>query len=184
MKLMIVSDIHGSLWGAMKMKEAFIQEKAERLVLLGDLLYHGPRNDLPHLYNPKAVITLLNGMKDKLLCVRGNCEAQVDQMVLEFPVLADYSILFEQGRMFFFTHGHEYNKANMPPLQPKDLLIHGHTHIPAIEKLGDNWYLNPGSVSLPKDGNPPTYLIYENGVFELCRIDGESLRKIALKEMN
>lgn len=176
MRLMIASDLHGSYTAACQMKVAFEKEQAERLVLLGDLLYHGPRNDLPEGYHPKAVIQLLNEMKDKIFCVRGNCEAEVDQMVLEFPVLADYAIMYEAGKVFFFTHGHVYNKTNMPPLQKGDLLIHGHTHIFAMEQVGDNWYLNPGSVSIPKGGNPATYMIYEDGAFTLCKMNGERIK--------
>ena len=114
MKWMIASDIHGSAAYLEKLLEAYKQEKADRMLLLGDLLYHGPRNDLPEGYQPKRVIELLNGMKDDILCVRGNCEAEVDQMVLEFPVMAEYAILTAGTRMIFATHGHIFNEKNLP----------------------------------------------------------------------
>ena len=162
MKYMIASDIHGSAFYARKMIQAFRQEQADRLILLGDLLYHGPRNDLPRDYAPKEVISLLNGLKDRIFCVRGNCEAEVDQMVLPFPVLADYALLEWNQHLVFVTHGHLYNTQNPPPLQPGDILLHGHTHIPADEPWGrDNRYWNPGSVSLPKAGSVHGYMVLD-----------------------
>lgn len=162
MKYMIASDIHGSAFYARKMIQAFRQEQADRLILLGDLLYHGPRNDLPRDYAPKEVISLLNGLKDRIFCVRGNCEAEVDQMVLPFPVLADYALLEWSQHLVFVTHGHLYNTQNPPPLQPGDILLHGHTHIPADEPWGrGNRYWNPGSVSLPKAGSVHGYMVLD-----------------------
>ena len=154
MKWMIASDLHGSAYYCKKMVEAFEREGADRLLMLGDLLYHGPRNDLPRDYAPKEVIPMLNGLKNKLCCVRGNCEAEVDQMVLDLPVMADYCILPAGEKLIYATHGHIYNGKNPPPLAEGDILLHGHTHVPAWESFGDgNLYLNPGSVSLPKAGS-------------------------------
>ena len=164
MKIMFASDIHGSYKYAKLMKKKFVEEKAEKLVLLGDLLYHGPRNDLPEEYAPKKVIELLNGMKNDILCVRGNCEAEVDQMVLEFPCMADYAVMYLDGKMLYITHGHITNPDNPPPMNNGDYLINGHTHIGAIENRGDFTYLNPGSISIPKDGRH-SYMIYEDGKF-------------------
>ncbi|MGM9625966.1 MAG: phosphodiesterase, partial [Eubacteriales bacterium] len=141
------------------------REGAETLILLGDLLYHGPRNDLPDTYAPKEVITLLNAVSDRLLCVRGNCDTEVDQMVLDFPILADYAILYDRGRRMFLTHGHHFSEDQPPKLQPGDILINGHTHIPACRDKGQFLYLNPGSVSIPKEGSVHGYMIYENGTF-------------------
>ena len=131
MKYLIASDIHGSAYYCRKVLEQFEKEAADKIILLGDILYHGPRNDLPKEYNPKAVTEMLNSVKDKIFCVRGNCEAEVDQMVLDFPVLADYALLCEQGTMIFITHGHLYNLADLPKIGPKDILLHGHTHVHA-----------------------------------------------------
>ena len=175
MKLMFASDIHGSAYYCRKMLERFEKEQPEKLILLGDLLYHGPRNDLPEDYAPKEVIGMLNGIKKELLCVRGNCEAEVDQMVLEFPVLADYMVMFEFGHMFFITHGHLFNKEKVPMLKSGDVLIHGHTHIQAMEDCGDFFYINPGSVSIPKAGNQHSYMMYEDGTFTIRNLQGEDI---------
>lgn len=182
MKYMFASDIHGSAYYCKKMLEAYKEEQAERLVLLGDLLYHGPRNDLPREYAPKEVIAMLNGMKEEIYTVRGNCEAEVDQMVLEFPVLADYCILAIGGLTFFATHGHVYNQNHLPPLKKGDILIHGHTHVLKAEDMGDYILLNPGSVSIPKEGNPPTYAIFEDGIFTIRDFDGNRIKSICLKK--
>ena len=157
---MIASDIHGSSCYCREMMNAFDLEQADKLVLLGDILYHGPRNDLPKDYAPKTVISLLNERKSELLCVRGNCDTEVDQMVLQFPIMADYAIFYAGDRMIYATHGHNFNKESLPPMQPGDILLHGHTHIPAWEPFGDNnLYLNPGSVSIPKESSAHGYMI-------------------------
>ena len=145
MKLMFASDIHGSRAWCEKVRERFEAEAPERLILLGDLLYHGPRNNLPLEYDPKGVIAILNSMKEHLLCVRGNCDAEVDQMVLEFPIMADYMILYLEGRMVFVTHGHLFNNDHPPLLGKGDILLHGHTHVQAMDQVGDYLYINPGS---------------------------------------
>ena len=166
MKWMIASDLHGSAYYCKKMVEAFEREGADRLLMLGDLLYHGPRNDLPRDYAPKEVIPMLNGLKNKLCCVRGNCEAEVDQMVLDLPVMADYCILPAGEKLIYATHGHIYNGKNPPPLAEGDILLHGHTHVPAWTEFGQgNVYLNPGSLSIPKENSPHSYMILENGIF-------------------
>ena len=180
MKWMIASDLHGSAFYCKKVIEAFEREGADRLLLLGDLLYHGPRNDLPEGYAPKQVMPLLNGMKDRLLCVRGNCDAEVDQMVLEFPVLADYGFMEIDGKTFYMSHGHIYNENNLPPLKPGDIFMHGHTHVLRAEKVGDITILNPGSVSIPKEGNPPTYAILENSRFTIKTFEEEIIKEYDL----
>jgi len=176
MKWMIASDLHGSAYYCRKMLEAFEREGADRLFLLGDLLYHGPRNDLPREYAPKEVIPLLNGKKEKLLCVRGNCDAEVDQMVLEFPVLADYAVLPVERRLIYATHGHIYNVKNLPPLAPGDVLLHGHTHVPAWTEFGQgNLYLNPGSVSIPKEDSPHSYMTLEGNTMQWKELESSAV---------
>ena len=165
MKWMIASDIHGSALFCRKMLERYREEKAERLLLLGDLLYHGPRNDLPEGYAPKEVISLLNENASELVCVRGNCEAEVDQMVLEFPVMAEYAIITDGTQFVFATHGHHHGEDNPPPLQDGSILLCGHTHIPACREHGNFIYMNPGSVAIPKEGSPHSYMVLENGTF-------------------
>lgn len=176
MKWMIASDLHGSAYYCRKMLEAFEREGADRLFLLGDLLYHGPRNDLPREYAPKEVIPLLNGKREKLLCVRGNCDAEVDQMVLEFPVLADYAVLPVGQRLIYATHGHIYHMKNLPPLAPGDVLLHGHTHVPAWTEFGQgNLYLNPGSVSIPKENSPHSYVTLEGNTMQWKELESSAV---------
>ena len=176
MKWMIASDLHGSAYYCRKMLEAFEREGAARLFLLGALLYHGPRNDLPREYAPKEVIPLLNGKREKLLCVRGNCDAEVDQMVLEFPVLADYAVLPVGQRLIYATHGHIYHVKNLPPLAPGDVLLHGHTHVPAWTEFGqENLYLNPGSVSIPKENSPHSYMTLEGNTMQWKELESSAV---------
>ena len=174
MKLMIASDIHGSAYYCKKLIAAYESEQADKLLLLGDILYHGPRNDLPRDYNPKEVIAMLNPIKKELLCVRGNCDTEVDQMVLEFPILADYCFLDLNGHTIFATHGHVHNPKNLPMLKEGDILLNGHTHIPANQNMGSYTYMNPGSVSIPKEGSSHGYMIYD-GKFVWKDLDGNVL---------
>jgi putative phosphoesterase len=175
MKLMIASDIHGSAYWCRMLLEAFDREQADRLLLLGDILYHGPRNDLPRDYAPKEVLEMLNRRKAQLFCVRGNCDTEVDQMVLQFPILADYCVLPWSNRLIYATHGHNHNLQNLPPLQPGDILLHGHTHIPAWESFGDeNLYWNPGSVSIPKAESANGYMTLEGNTAAWKSLPGET----------
>ena len=179
MKLMIASDIHGSAKWCERMLEAWRAEAPDRLVLLGDLLYHGPRNDLPEDYAPKRVIAMLNDVAPHLLCVRGNCEAEVDQMVLSFPVMADYMALLVDGHALYATHGHVHGEDNPPPLMPGDFLLCGHTHVPGCRRHETFTYLNPGSVSIPKNGTPHSYCVLEGGVMTWKDLeDGEFDRQV------
>ena len=173
MKMLIASDIHGSAHYCRKLLDAWDREEPERVLLLGDILYHGPRNDLPEEYAPKEVIAMLNPRKDRILCVRGNCDTEVDQMVLEFPILADYAWIAADGRRIFATHGHVYNIKNLPPLCAGEILLHGHTHVPAWEDHGTFRYYNPGSVSIPKGDSRPAYMTLENGAFTWKTLAGE-----------
>ena len=173
MKLMFASDIHGSALYAKQLLARMEEEAPQRLVLLGDLLYHGPRNGLPDGYAPKEVAALLNAVRPRPVCVRGNCEAEVDQMVLPFPVLADYCLLESAGHLIYATHGHHFNEDHLPPLHPGDVLLHGHTHIPRRTLRDGVYVLNPGSVSIPKAGSWHGYMTLEDGVVTWKTLSGD-----------
>ena len=175
MKILIASDIHGSALYCRRLIKEYEKEKADRLFLLGDILYHGPRNDLPDEYAPKKVNEMLNEKKDEVFCVRGNCDTEVDQMVLNFPILADYAVLSVGERLVYATHGHVFNENNLPPLKKGDILLNGHTHVPKCTEHESFVYLNPGSVSIPKENSARGYIILENGVFTWKSLDGETI---------
>ncbi len=181
MKLMFASDIHGSAYYCKKVLETFKNEQADKLILLGDLLYHGPRNPLPREYDPKAVYEMLNENKDKILAVRGNCDSEVDQMVLDFPMMQDSMVLFLDKRQVFVTHGHLFSLENPPILNKGDVLINGHFHIGEIKEAEDIIYLNPGSVSLPKN-DFRGYIIYRDGAFSLKTFENEVKAIIKISE--
>lgn len=170
MKFVIASDIHGSAFWCEKLLALAERETPDKLLLLGDILYHGPRNDLPREYAPKRVITMLSQWKDKILCVRGNCEAEVDQMVLPFPCMAEYSEIFADGNRLFLTHGHHYGPDNLPDMEHGAWLISGHTHVKKDEERNGIRCLNPGSVSIPKDGSH-SCMVYENGEIRICLLE-------------
>lgn len=172
MRWMIASDLHGSAYYCKKMMEAFERERADRLLFLGDILYHGPRNDLPRDYAPKEVIRMMNSLRDRVLAVQGNCEAEVDQMVLEFPILASYAVLDLGGNIIYATHGHVWNIDNQPPLREGDILLYGHTHVPLCEEKNGILCLNPGSLSLPKGGSPHSYMMLGDGQFTWKELEG------------
>ena len=185
MKLMFASDIHGSAYYCRRMLELYQKSNANRLILLGDILYHGLRNDLPKDYAPKEVIAMLNPLKDQILAVRGNCDTEVDQMVLEFPILADYAFLLVEGQAIYATHGHIFHENHLPPVQDGDVLIHGHTHLLEAKEIRTEdgrriKILNPGSVSIPKGGNPATYGILEDGVFSILDLENREIRRMEL----
>lgn len=180
MKVMFISDIHGSYYWAKKAIDKFYEEKADRLIILGDILYHGPRNDLPKDYDCKKVIALLNPLKHKIIAVRGNCDSEVDQMVLDFPMRSDYALMDIDNHHFFMTHGHLYDENNLPLLNPKDIFIHGHYHVPMIKEVNDIYILNPSSISLPKAG-VNSYGIYEDDIFMIKDFNNQIVDKITLK---
>ena len=204
MKLMIASDIHGSALYCGQMLRAYEREGAQRLLLLGDILYHGPRNDLPEGYAPKEVIAMLNPLKEDLLCVRGNCDTEVDQMVLDFPIMAEYCLLelpctaspgssgTEDGgagrhgmrlTTVFATHGHVYSPSSPPPFVEFVVMLNGHTHISALEDMGAFYYVNPGSISIPKGDTEHSYAVYENGCFTLHRLrDGAETGRMKVEK--
>ena len=173
MRWLVASDIHGSATACRRVLDAFVREKADGLLLLGDLLYHGPRNPLPEGHDPKQCVQMLNEYRDHIAAVRGNCEAAVDQMVLQFPIMADYALFDLDGRTAFITHGHLFNLDNLPPHKPGDLLIHGHTHVLTVQEKDGMTYINPGSAALPKEDHPKSYMIYENGMFTIKTLTGD-----------
>ncbi len=172
MKLLIASDLHGSAKYCRLTLEAFERERADKLVLLGDILYHGPRNNLPEEYSPMQVAEMLGNYKQKIICVRGNCEAEVDQMVLPFPCLSEYALISADGVNIYLSHGHR----EVPPLMEGDVYITGHTHVPLIEKT-DCLHLNPGSVSLPKENSERGYIVYENRTFTFKTLEGKEYKQ-------
>lgn len=174
---MIASDIHGSEYYAEKLVAAYKKEKASKLLLLGDILYHGPRNDLPFGYMPKGVIKLLNPLKKEIICVKGNCEAEVDQIVLEFPVLNDHVILENEYETIYMCHGHHENDKKPPLMNVDYILLCGHTHVPKLEIYDDYVYINPGSVSLPKEDSWHGYMIVQDNMFTWKSLDGEVMKE-------
>lgn len=182
MKFMIASDLHGSAYYTRQLLDTFQKEGADRLLLLGDILYHGPRNDLPREYAPKEVIALLSEYKDKILCVRGNCDTEVDQMVLDFPILADYALIPVGRHLMFVTHGHHWNEEQVPPLSDGDILLNGHFHVPACRKHGTYVYLNPGSVSLPKEDSWHGYMILQGNTFVWKDLDGTEKMRYTVED--
>lgn len=181
MRLVVASDIHGSALYCKQLLDAFRREEADRLLLLGDILYHGPRNDLPDGYAPKEVTAQLNACAPSILGVRGNCDAEIDQVVLGFPMMAEYCLLFAGGRTIFATHGHLFNLSSPPPLHPGDILLHGHTHVPCWESFGEcNLCLNPGSVSLPKADSPRGYMLLTDRELVWKELDGTVYHRLVL----
>ena len=170
MKILIASDIHGSAKYCRMLLDRFEEEKAGRLLLLGDLLYHGPRNDLPEGYAPKEVIRLLNEMSDSILCVRGNCDAEVDQMVLRFPILSETAWICDGACQMVATHGHHEIGA----LPTDCVLLTGHTHVPVAERAEGYVHINPGSVTIPKEDSPKSYVLYSDGEFSFRRLTDDS----------
>ncbi|BDR76019.1 phosphodiesterase [Clostridium tetani] len=178
MKLFFISDIHGSSYYLEKVINIYEKEKADYLVILGDELYHGARNPLPKEYNPKKVAEILNKYKNKIIAVRGNCDSEVDQMVLNYPIMSDYSIILYNNRRLFLTHGHIYNKNNLPTISNGDIFIYGHTHVPLAERINNIFIINPGSITFPKENTPHCYGILENNTFIIKTLDGEVFKEI------
>ncbi|MGF1694984.1 phosphodiesterase [Vibrio lamellibrachiae] len=174
MELFFASDLHGSLPATQRVLEKFEQSGADTLVLLGDVLNHGPRNPIPEGYAPADVATLLNQYADSIIAVRGNCDSEVDQMLLSFPMMTDYTwLLLESGQRMFITHGHLYNSTKRPPLKINDLMAFGHTHIPVAEKDDGIILFNPGSVTFPRDGHPASYGLYSDGELQVISFSGD-----------
>ncbi|MGN1365482.1 phosphodiesterase [Victivallis vadensis] len=179
MKLLFFSDVHGSPESLELLERHIDSRSPDLLVLLGDALYHGPRNPLRPDYAPPQVVEQLNRRKEQIVAVRGNCDSEVDQMLLEFPLMSDYSTLLVDGHRFFLTHGHLWNPGQLPPIPAGAVFTYGHTHLPQLERLENGRIaFNPGSISLPKGGNPASFGFYEDGVLTVCRLQdaGEMLR--------
>jgi len=183
MKYFVLSDIHGSSYYVKKALDIYQEGEFDRILLLGDILYHGPRNELPKGHAPKEVIALLNPLKEEILAVRGNCEAEVDQMVLHFPVMADYAVLELGERSIFMSHGHLYTNETFPLRKNGDVFLQGHTHLPVAEKKERDglfyYHLNPGSVSLPKEGNPNSYGVLTEKGFQIFTLDASLVKELA-----
>lgn len=184
MKLLFLSDIHGSAYYMGEMMQAIKREKPDQIIILGDALYHGPRNPLPREYDPKQVVEMLNSLKGKIIAVRGNCDSEVDQMLIEFPMLSDYAVLYIEGKRCFISHGHLFNKDNELALQKGDIYIQGHTHIPKLKWESGILKLNPGSITLPKENSKNSYAIIEKSKFILKALDGTVIDSIGLNDEN
>lgn len=175
MRYLILSDIHGSEAAVRKALGYFELLKADRILILGDILYHGPRNPIPNGYNPQGVVALLNPLKDKIIAVRGNCEAEVDQMLLDFPCMGDYVIIQDDDRLYFATHGHLYHPAALPSLTKGSVFLYGHTHLWQNEIQEGILLFNPGSVTLPKENREATFGFCDNGLFSIRTLEGNHL---------
>ncbi len=180
MKVIFISDVHGSMMAIKKALKAVEQEKADQIVLVGDLMYHGPRNPLPEEYAPADVAQLLNTYKNKIIAVRGNCDSEVDQMLLDFPMMADYTVLQTEGQYFYITHGHLHTPMDPPALPKKAIFVSGHTHLPVAEKEGDLFFFNPGSVALPKGGFQASYGVFEGNTLTVKDFNGETIKSTTL----
>ncbi len=184
MKLLFFSDIHGVPATLKRLFEQADALRPDQMILLGDALYHGPRNGVPPLYDPPETARLLNTRKQEIMAVRGNCDSEVDQMLLEFPVMADFSEILADGRRFFLTHGHLWNAGHLPPLPDKTVLAHGHTHVPELRKIETGTAItvfNPGSISLPKNEAPQTFGWFDGAELSIRRIDdGEILSRLEI----
>jgi len=181
MKLFFISDIHGSIYYLNKALDKFKEEKADYIIILGDILYHGARNPLPKEYNPKKVIEIINSYADRIIAIRGNCDSEVDQMVLDFPIMADYSTILYNNKRLFLTHGHIYNGNNLPKLMDGDVFIYGHTHIPKAGKIGNIYVINPGSITFPKENSPQSYGVLEDNIFTIKDLEGIVYREINIE---
>ncbi len=179
MRYLIVSDIHGSLPALQQVLHFYHAHYCDMLCLLGDILNYGPRNSLPEGLNPKAIADSLNAMSERIIAVRGNCESEVDQMLLQFPVMTDYAIIVDNGRKLFLTHGHRYNDQQLPWAQC-DALFFGHTHLWKLECKEGLAVCNTGSPTFPKGGNQPTFAEYADGVITVYNLKGEVLRQLSL----
>ena len=175
MKILIISDIHGSSYYAERIKEIEQNEKPDQIILLGDLYYHGPRNELTQEYNPMKVAGVLNDFGEKLRTVRGNCDAEVDEMISEFR-FEDHILMEINGKKFYFTHGHKYN-IDVIPYEDFEIMIYGHIHQGFIEEKEGYIFANPGSISLPKCNTKHSYIIIEKNKIILKDVDENVIKE-------
>ncbi len=181
MKLFFASDLHGSVPATKETIDLFIASGAKHLILLGDILYHGPRNPVPEGYNPSQVADLLNQYSKQIIAVRGNCDSEVDQMLLNFPMMMDYAwVLLETGQRLFLTHGHLYNSSNLPELREGDVMVHGHTHVPVAESQDGITIFNPGSMTFPRNGLPRSYGLMNANTLTVKTPEGELLSQATI----
>lgn len=179
MKYLILSDIHGCRPALEKALTFGDEQGCDQMLIIGDILNYGPRNRIPEGIDAPGIVSLLNERADKIVAVRGNCDAEVDQMLLQFPCLADYALLVDEGKRFILTHGHKYSADNLPPGH-YNVVVTGHTHLWKLEQKAGTTYLNTGSITFPKGGNPPTLAIYDQGVLTVYALDGEKLSEVSL----
>ena len=179
MKYLLVSDIHGSLTTRRKVLDFYRNTRCDMLCILGDILNYGPRNGLPEGLDPKGIAETLNAMNGETIAVRGNCDSEVDQMLLDFPILSDYAIVADNGKRLFLTHGHIYNESILPKGK-HEAFFYGHTHLWKLERQNGTLVCNTGSVTFPKGGNPPTFATYDGGTVAIHRLDGEKLKELSL----
>lgn len=175
MKYLICSDIHGSAGACAHIKNVFESSSFDYLILLGDILYHGPRNPLPESHEPKKVVEILNSIACKIIACRGNCDCEVDQFLLQFPIMQDYSFITDNGTKIFATHGHIYNAQTLPFLQGIDILLYGHTHIQELRKGNNLTICNPGSISLPKNSSKAGYATYCDKILTLFDMNDKEI---------
>ncbi|MEG1586641.1 MAG: phosphodiesterase [Bacteroidales bacterium] len=177
MKYILISDIHGCEPTLRQALSKADEMQADRILILGDILYHGPRNSIPEGYNPQEVVAMLNLLKDRIIAVRGNCDAEVDQMLLNFPCMSDYALIQENRTTFFATHGHIYNPQQLPSLSAGNVFMYGHTHLWQLEYQNGIILCNPGSITFPKENRPATFGFYEEGVLSIHRLDDGTILK-------
>ena len=179
MKYLIVSDIHGSLPRLEKVLNIYDELHCDMMLILGDIINYGPRNGLPEGLDPRGIVERLNAMADKIVAIRGNCDSEVDQMLLNFPILSDYTIVVDNGTKLFLTHGHKYNETNIPNFG-KGIFVYGHTHLWKLEQKDDIIICNTGSITFPKGGNEPTFALYEYGKMSMLNLDGKVLKEMTI----
>lgn len=176
---MLVSDIHGCRPALETVLKFYDEQHCNMLCILGDILNYGPRNSIPNGLDPKGIVEILNARASDIVAIRGNCDGEVDQMLLHFPILGDYLLLVDEGKKLFLTHGHVYNKDKMPQGH-FDAIVYGHTHLWEMTPIDGTVVCNTGSITFPKGGNEPTFMTYEHGTFTAYNLEGKKLKEYSL----